>query len=96
MVTGFHHRDNQDTVKDIPSAVLVSLLKPSVNVLQKYSLPNMDLRRATYLIIALLPNYGHILIDLPVKGPVRPPFRLSFPEGSRHPRSDPLSPSGPL
>jgi hypothetical protein len=96
MVTGFHHRDNQDTMKDLPSAVLVSFLEPSVDVLRQYSLPNMDLRRAIYLIIALLPNHGKILVDLPLKGPVRPPFRLSFPEGSGHPRSDPVSPSGPF
>jgi hypothetical protein len=36
------------------------LLKPSVNVLRQYSLPNMDLRIATYLITALLPKHNNL------------------------------------
>jgi hypothetical protein len=36
------------------------LLKLSVDVLRQYSLPNMDLRIATYLIIALPPKHNNI------------------------------------
>jgi hypothetical protein len=57
MGAGFHHRNNQDTAKDLPSAVLVSLLKPSVDVLRQCSFPNMDLRTATHLRLAFLPNH---------------------------------------
>jgi hypothetical protein len=60
MVTEFHHRDNQDTVKGLPSAVLVFLLKPSVDVLRQYSLPNVDLRIAACLMIPLLPKHNNI------------------------------------
>jgi hypothetical protein len=75
MGTGFHHLNNQDTVKDLPSAVLVSLLELSVDVLRRYSLPNMDLRIATYFIIALLPKHETTSVDVGFKVPVRPPFR---------------------
>jgi hypothetical protein len=83
MVTGFHHQDNQDTVIDLPSAVFVSLLKPSVEVLRQYSLPNMDLRRVTYLIIALPPNHETTSVYVSFNVPVRPPFRRCLPRWER-------------
>jgi hypothetical protein len=60
MITWFHHREHSHNAKPLPYALLVFLLKPSVDVLGQYSLPNMDVRIATYLIIALLPKHSDI------------------------------------
>jgi hypothetical protein len=90
-VIGFYHRANQDTIKDLPSVVLVSLLKPSADVLRQYPFSNMDLRRATYLTIALLPNHEKTSIDVSFNVPVRPPFAVAFPEPSGHRLSNPRS-----
>jgi hypothetical protein len=68
-----------------PSALFVSLLKPSVDVLRQYSLPNMDLRRATYLTIALLPNHETTSVDVSFNVPVRPPFRRCLVRAQRPP-----------
>jgi hypothetical protein len=96
MVTGFRHRDNQNTIKDVSSAILVSLFKPSVDVLGQYSFPNMDLRRATYLIIALLPNHGTTSVDASFSIPVRLPFRRCLPRAQRSPALQCSVPSDPL
>jgi hypothetical protein len=85
MVTGFHHRDNQDIMKDLPSGLLVSLLQPLVDVLRHYSFPSMDLRIATYLTIALLPNREKTSVDLSFNVPVRPPFRGCLARAQRPP-----------
>jgi hypothetical protein len=89
-------RGNQDTVKDLPSAVLVSLLKPSVDVLRQYSVPNMDLLRATDLIIALLPNHETTSVDVSFTIPVRPSFRHCLPRAQRPPALQSPVPSGHL
>jgi hypothetical protein len=96
MVIRFHHRANKDTTKNLPSAVLVSLLKPSVDVLWQHSLPYMDLRRATYLTIALLPNHETTSADASLDVPVRPPFRRCLPRGQRPPPLQCPVPSGRL
>jgi hypothetical protein len=70
---------------------LVSFLKPSVDVLRQYSLPNMDLRRATYLTIALLPNHETASVDVSLNVP----FAVAFPECSGHRLSNARSLLGP-
>jgi hypothetical protein len=92
----FHHQDNQDTVKDLPSAFLVSLLRTLVDVLQQYSFPNMDLRIATYLTIALLSNHETISVDVSFNVRVRPPFHLCLPRAQRPPALQSLVPSAPI
>jgi hypothetical protein len=81
----FHHRDNQDTVKDLQSALLVSLRKTLVDVLRQHSLPTMDLRIATYLTIALLPNHEKTSVGVSLNALVRPPFRRYLPRAPRPP-----------
>jgi hypothetical protein len=55
-----HHRKHEDIAKTLPCAMLLSLLKPSVDVLRQYSLPNMDLRTATHSAITLRPKHNDI------------------------------------
>jgi hypothetical protein len=39
IITSFHHQEHQNIVRNSQSALLISLLKPSVDVLRQYSLP---------------------------------------------------------